>query len=133
MKTSRAAFKNALKFCRRNELRIKKTFLLSNFEQTKKQRFMEISEKNYFFNAQLTAPKNCFLMRNTLHRQNFKAFLKAAREVFITSKSSLLRGRPFLHQFKKVFPAISMQVSAVPVPSRDLSATVSSPFIKRNS
>ena len=35
IKTSQAAFKNALKFCRRNELRIKKTILLSKFEQKK--------------------------------------------------------------------------------------------------
>ena len=33
MKTSRVAFKNALKFCRRSELRIKKAILLSKFEQ----------------------------------------------------------------------------------------------------
>ena len=35
MKTSRAAFKNALKFCRRKELRIEKVVLLSKFEQKK--------------------------------------------------------------------------------------------------
>ena len=39
MKTSRAAFKNALKFCRRNELRIKKAILLSKFEQKKTKEF----------------------------------------------------------------------------------------------
>ena len=35
MKTSRAAFNNALKVCRRKDLRIKKTVLLSKFERKK--------------------------------------------------------------------------------------------------
>ena len=39
MKTSRDVFKNALEFCRRNELRIKKTILLSKFEQKNTKEF----------------------------------------------------------------------------------------------
>ena len=45
MKTSRSTFKKALKFCRKNELRLKKEILLAKFK-TKKSKFFwkEVSE-----------------------------------------------------------------------------------------
>ena len=45
MKTGRAVFKNAFKFCRRNELRIKITILLSKFEQKKSKEFWKEVKK----------------------------------------------------------------------------------------
>ena len=45
METSRAAFRNAMEFYRRNELRIRKAILLSKFEQKNTKEIWK-SEKN---------------------------------------------------------------------------------------